>query len=148
MNTMDTQKLLKILSGICSDAKFAVETTGYDECSLDKVEYDENDPESCFIYNKELEIMKNLEKAVFIYERYLKTPITKTGYLQYDYSKDRYCLEDIEFHCGDTVEVLITDDFFENKKWVSTRFETDNGEWYLVGYPKQPIAGLEARIRW
>ena len=148
MNTMDTKKLLKVLSGLCSDAKFAVETTGCDDCGMDKVEYDENDPEDCFIYDKELEIIKNLEKAVSIYERYFKTPVTKAGYLQYDYSKDRYCLEDIEFHCGDTVEVLITDDFFENKKWVSTRFETDNGEWYLVGYPNQPIAGLEARVRW
>ena len=148
MDKMSTKKLLKALSGLYSDAKFVVEATGYDECSLDKVEYNENDPEDCFIYDKELEIMKNLEKAVFIYERYLKTSVTKAGYLQYDSSKDRYCLEDIEFHCGDSVEVLITDDFFENKKWVSTRFETDNGEWYLVGYPNQSIVGLEARIRW
>lgn len=64
--------------------------------------------------------------------------------LIYNEEIDRYVLGDYDFHCGDTLEVLIND------TWVKTRFEMDhkNGEgiWYLVGLKGIKINNLIARI--
>lgn len=64
--------------------------------------------------------------------------------LFYDEEIERYVLGNYDFHCGDTLEVLIND------TWVKTRFEMDHkgGEatWYLVGLKGIEIENLKARI--
>lgn len=48
-----------------------------------------------------------------------------------------------EFHCGDTLEVLV------NNQWIQTRFKMSiDNEWYLVGTPYhgEDIEYVRARI--
>lgn len=70
------------------------------------------------------------------------------GRLGYNSKNNRYGLlvsdlwENDGFHCGDTLEVLVNDE------WISTRIEMSlNCEWYLVGTPyKKDLEYIQARI--
>lgn len=72
-----------------------------------------------------------------------------TGRLGYNCENDRYGLlisdlwEHEGFHCGETLEVLV------DNQWVHTRFEMSiDREWYLVGTPYrgEDIEYVRARI--
>lgn len=67
---------------------------------------------------------------------------------QITYNEDsrRLELDGNEFHCGDSLEVLITDDLGA-AEWIQTRVEADRrGKWYLVGLSEVEPVGLTARI--
>lgn len=73
----------------------------------------------------------------------------KRGRLGYNSQNDRYGLlisdlwEREGFHCGETLEVLVEDD------WVQTRieFSWEQQEWYLVGTPyRGNLEYIQARI--
>lgn len=74
--------------------------------------------------------------------------MVKEGYLGYDDAAGRYGLLVMDlfekmFHCGDRLQVMIDD------KWWDTRIEmTANGEWYLVGtsYLGLELEHLKIRI--
>ncbi|MNI26124.1 hypothetical protein D3C73_798080 [compost metagenome] len=63
-------------------------------------------------------------------------------------SNGRYKINESHYlTCGSMIEVLICDDFDDREKWVSTRVEHKNGDYYIVGYPNVPMQGLLARVR-
>lgn len=73
----------------------------------------------------------------------------KRGRLGYNSQNDRYGLlisdlwEREGFHCGETLEVLVEDD------WVQTRieFSWEEQEWYLVGTPyRGNLEYIQARV--
>ena len=148
MSKTDVHGLLKELLGVIADARFVVNSVDFDECDMNNVTFDETNPDSAFLYDKECDIIRHLSDAVNTYERYLGTAVTQTGVLRYNKDIDRYCLNNYNFHCGDTLEVLIKDDFTETSKWVSTSFEMDSEGWYLTKCNRIKIEGLQARIRW
>jgi len=67
--------------------------------------------------------------------------------LHYNDGSGRIELGDHEFHCGETLSVLI-DSNQGKPEWVKTRIEYSHGrkEWYLVGLPGVNVAGLIAKI--
>lgn len=74
-----------------------------------------------------------------------------TGLLCYNSQNGRYGLLVMDlweidgFHCGDTLEVWISD----KEQWVPTRIEMSwNGEWYLVGtsFSGQDLECLTVRV--
>lgn len=72
-----------------------------------------------------------------------------TGRLGYNSENDRYGLlvsdlwEHNGFHCGEVLQVMV------DEKWIDTRFEMTNGNWYLVDTPYQgnDIEYVRARIK-
>lgn len=64
----------------------------------------------------------------------------KTGQLIYDPTSERYDIDGQELHCGDVLQVLISD------SWVDTRIELADDEWYLVGLDEYRLDGLLARL--
>lgn len=70
----------------------------------------------------------------------------KTEQLRYDGDDDRYYLGDNALHCGDSLEVLVTNENTLESKWIQTRLEINGGgEWYLVGLAGYRIDGRTAR---
>lgn len=69
------------------------------------------------------------------------------GVLRYNRERDCYGLQSGDqwqkeaFHCGDTLEILM------DGKWVPTRIEMEQGEWYLVKTPyRGDLENIPARL--
>ena len=75
-----------------------------------------------------------------------------TGRLGYNSANDRYGLlvsdlwEDTGFHCGESLEVLVDDEWVET--CMEMAWEEDGNKWYLVGTPyKGDLEYIRARIK-
>jgi len=66
--------------------------------------------------------------------------------LKYNSETGRIELNGQEFHCGETLVVLIVSDQ-GNPEWIKTRMEYNHShaEWYLVGLPGVKVDGLFAK---
>lgn len=66
--------------------------------------------------------------------------IKNTGNL-YKNQRGRYELNGTELTCGDRIELYVVG------KWVKTRIEHDNNDYYAVGHRDVNLNGIRARIR-
>ena len=81
---------------------------------------------------------------------YLNYPTREVGTLYYNDDNERYYHGDTELHAGDTFEVLIEDDGYnEYPYWYATRIEYSHNDegWYLVGKSNLRLDGLKVRVR-
>ena len=62
-------------------------------------------------------------------------------------SSGRYEDDFYEYTCGSRIEFLLTENC-NTPRWVVSHIEgDDNGDYYIVGYKKLSMDGLETRIR-
>ena len=125
------------------------------EALLNPIDFDpeniflsKEDPDSFFILEQSKEIIELLIDAYWKI-KYLSKPIKEEGILLKN-KKGRYMISqkyDYEFTSGSPIEVLIYDEWFEKEKWVITRVEHTDGDYYLYGYKKIGMQGLPARRR-
>lgn len=96
------------------------------------------------------QFMKNIENALGNI-RYLKEEPKDTGTLQYDNTTKRYSNNLIEFHAGNSIEVLVPETDYGPEQWLFTNIEYNNSThshgWYLIGAPTVALDGLKTRDR-
>jgi hypothetical protein len=94
------------------------------------------------------EIYPMLEKLEGIKNNivYLNMPVKKSGTLHKN-ERGRYESEFREYTSGCRIEILIIDPEEECEKWVISRVEHNGSDYYIVGYPKIKMDGLQVRIR-
>lgn len=59
---------------------------------------------------------------------------------------DRLEIDNVELHCGDCLEVLIFDGQDNKTKWIETRIEHNEKDYYLIGLLGYSPIGLFGRI--
>lgn len=154
---MDINEVFKRITDIAEESKRLLKETGYmeyGEYEADDMEAVKSDPDLYQKYYTAVYCLSQLEKITAKTE-YLKRPVKYKGILYYDYGRGRYCMGDREFHCGDSMEVLLYDNLSEHYYWAYTwiekSFDVDreyNKEgYYLANYPWAEMEGLEARVR-
>lgn len=109
------------------------------------IEYEDCDPNELLLVDEYGDVLNHLLQA-YRTLNYLNCGFLTEGVLRMQ-SNGRYCINNYELSCGYGVEVLIYDDYDEQRKWVASRIEAMDGRYYLVGYPKLELEGLKARIR-
>lgn len=78
---------------------------------------------------------------------YLSRPIVLEGRLHKN-KIGRYAIDDDHYYTsGSPIEVLVHDKYDDVKKWVLTRVEHGDGDYYLVDYKEVPMQGLKVRVR-
>lgn len=70
----------------------------------------------------------------------------KIAQLRYNEETDRLEHDGYGLHCGDEIEVLIVDGIDGEAKWIRSRIEYGEGEWYVVGLIGYQANGLFAKI--
>lgn len=115
----------------------------YDDLSGLQIDYD--DEEQLLLLDEFKNILDKLQKAKSDID-YLNRPVVHTGYLHKN-SGGRYETRDREFTCGNGIEALVYDDFYDKQHWAKTRVEHNGKDYYLVGYSNIPMEGLKVRFR-
>lgn len=116
----------------------------------EEVKY-EDSPDGRFLRNEYRRILEHMNDLVREIE-YLERPITYTGKLRLN-ANNYYVLMDEsgqqlrEYHCGDSIEALVYDNFDEQERWTISRMEHDNEHYYMYGYKKTELNGLTVRVR-
>lgn len=155
---MELQDVLKIAKELCYQIDRLNNVTNIfaeDSCNV-KILYDESDPQAVFHFNELSIMLKQLNEAATIYHSYLsdETETYNSGVLRYNTDIERFCIGTYELHCGDCIEVCVTD--MDNvQQWIPTRIEMSaDDKWYLVGVGRRygvsdakDIVGLRARQR-
>lgn len=112
----------------------------------DNIILNDENPDQRFLRNEYGSIVLRLTE-IHTEITYLNKPIIEEGILFKNIS-GRYAIsEEFSFTCGSLIEVLINDDWDKKKKWVLTRLEHTNGDYYLYDYKKIKLRGLLARRR-
>ena len=107
---------------------------------------DENDPDQLY-FRDEYRVITNYLNEVHSKVTYLNRPIIEEGILLQN-SLGRYVISDeYSFTSGSLIEVLIYDNWDEKEKWVLTRVEHSDGDYYLYDYKNIKMDGLLARRR-
>ena len=155
---MEIQDVLKITEELCKQIdRLCVITniTAEDACDV-KISYDLSDPQAVFQFKELAAMLRQLNDASTVYHSFLSDETTtyNSGVLRYDTDIERFCLGTCELHCGDCLEVCVTD--MDNvKQWIPTRIEmSSDDKWYLVGVGRRygitdakDLVGLRARQR-
>lgn len=142
MELKELSKELKALDGHISEI---LEKTGFSENeSLGEIEADRSNPENLLLLEEYSNILYKLQ-AIDNTLLYLSRPTTPAGRLEKQ-ENGRFTLGNIELTCGNSLEVLIFDEYQERYKWLSSRIEHNGQDYYIVGYDGRPD-GLKARIR-
>lgn len=144
---IELKKIDGSLRSVLKESKF------YEYDDLSGLDFDKADPEQRFLQEELRQALDCLEKADRIIKN-LEAPIRYSGKLRKQ-SNGRYSLDGRELSSGYCIEVLAPceyydckkDDYVEGREWVSTRIEHNGDDYYLVGYSKVKMDGLEARIR-
>lgn len=70
----------------------------------------------------------------------------KIAQLRYNEGTERLEHDGYGLHCGDEIEVLVIDGIDGEAKWIRSRIEYGEGEWYVVGLIGYQANGLFARL--
>ena len=142
----DLEKVLSSASNISNMIGELLKKSTYDNYDdLSGLQIDLNDEEQWLLLDELKGILYNLDNAKRDID-YLNRPVVYTGVLQKN-SIGRYETGNKEFTSGNSIEVLIFDNFYEKNRWVKTSVEHDGKDYYLVGYSDIPMQGLRVRIR-
>lgn len=143
---MDVKELGEKLNSLKSSIRNILGDTGqlkYDEV---EVTSDKNDPEEQFLLDQYKQAVYSLSKA-YSTLKYLEKPITEQGYLTKN-KNGRYVMNyDTEFTSGSPIEFLIYDDWDNCEKWVASRIEHTDGDYYIYGHKEVQLQGLRVRVR-
>ena len=145
MNNLE--KVLSNLAKVSKEIGEVLEVSTYKRYSdLSGLEIDYSDKDQLFLLNEIkmiVEELEDLDRKI----KYINTPVSYTGILHLQ--KDgRYGLDNGDYYTsGNSIEVLVYDEFSECKKWVSTRVEHDGKDYYIVGYKGVSMEGLTVRQR-
>lgn len=142
---------LKKLNGSIESILEASRYSGYD--GLSWLEMDSQDPEQRLLRGELESVLDKLERASSSIS-YLSQPIAYNGKLHRQ-RNGRYELDGCELTSGSVLEVLAPceiwseekQDYIEGVEWATSRLEHNGIDYYLVGYSKLKLEGLEARKR-
>lgn len=112
----------------------------------ENIEYDRNDGEEAFLAD---EFKGVIDKLSVVQSKlaYLQKPVFEESIL-YKNRSGRYETDSgIYFTSGSVIEVFIYDEFYEMTRWVKSRIEHKNGDYYLFGYDNVNLEGLKVRVR-
>ena len=139
------------------EAETLLTISGYRNCD-DLSELDDwkqiRSPDDRQMLEEYRSILDKLLEAVDVLS-YLESPITEVS-LIYKNESGRYETEKGHYYtCGSCIEFLRTEDIYnydtgeyeQGSVWTVSRVESENGEYYIVGYPEVELAGLLVRIR-
>lgn len=143
---VDIKELGEKLNSLKGSIRNILSDTGqlkYDEI---EVSSDKNDPEEQFLLDQYRKAVLSLSDA-YSTLKYLEKPISSEGTLTKNGS-GRYEIDyNNEFTSGSSIEFLIYDDWDNCEKWIASRIEHTNGDYYIYDYKDVQLQGLKVRIR-
>ena len=143
---MDIGEFQKRMDDALGEVKRLLVQSGYyDNLTLENIDCDRNDPDDIQRWNELANASKLLLKAVDSLN-YFHRPIAGTSRLHLNTSgryEDDFC----EYTSGSGIEFLLIDNC-STPCWVHSRIESDDdGNYYIVGYKRLDMEGLETRGR-
>lgn len=143
---MDIGEFQKRMDDALGEVKRLLVQSGYcDNQTLENIDCDRNDPDDIQRWNELTNASKLLLKAVDDLN-YLHHQIAGTSRLPLNTSgryEDDFC----EYTSGSGIEFLLTDNG-STPYWVHSRIESDDdGNYYIIGYKRLDMEGLETRVR-
>ncbi|MED4353628.1 DUF5348 domain-containing protein [Schinkia azotoformans] len=114
--------------------------------SYENIEYDRDNEEDVFLTD---EFRRIIDKLCQVENdlNYLKMPITEVGVLRKNELGRYETANGTYFTSGSPIEAYIYDSWDEIHRWVKSRIEHKNGDYYLYGHDDVKLAGLKVRIR-
>lgn len=106
-------------------------------------QYDKNNPDSMYTRDSLNNIEEKLTEALDILQS-LTAPIIDQGTLVKNIG-GRYELNGWEYTSGSSIDFLHSDSFDELTRWLNSRVEFHNGDYFIVGYPDVKLDGLLVR---
>lgn len=143
---MDIGEFQKRVDDALDEVKHLLVQSGYyDNLTLENIGCDRDDPDDVQRWNELTNASKLLLKAVDDLN-YIHHPIAGTSRLHLNTSgryEDDFC----EYTSGSGIEFLLTDNC-STPCWVHSHIESDDdGNYYIVGYKRLDMEGLETRVR-
>jgi len=150
---MNINELMKSLSVLNSEFARLIKKTGIDKYDdLSGIEADNNNPEQLLLVVELRKVMLNISEASDRIS-YLQKPI-KGEYVLHKNSRGRYGCSAHEYTCGNCIEYYAFDDWEGHYRWVISRVEHDENDYYIVGSKSIssdgnniPLEGLRVRVR-
>lgn len=143
---MDVNELGEKLNKLKGSIHSILNDTGYLNYGELAITSDKSNPEEQLLLEQYSNIVHSLDD-VYSSLSYLGKPIAHEGTLSKN-TRGRYELDDsVEFTSGSSIEFLMYDQFLESEKWVASRVEHTNGDYYIYGFKEIPLQGLKARVR-
>lgn len=144
--SMNIREYQERMNDALGEVKRLLVQSGYcDNQTLENIDCDRNDPDDIQRWNELMNASKLLLKAVDSLN-YLHRPIAGTSRLHLNTSgryEDDFC----EYTSGSGIEFLLTDNG-STPYWVHSRIESDDdGNYYIIGYKRLDMEGLETRVR-
>lgn len=144
--SMNIREFQKRMDDALGEVKRLLVQSGYcDNQTLENIDCDRNDPDDIQRWNELTNASKLLLKAVDDLN-YLHHPIAGTSRLHLNTSgryEDDFC----EYTSDSGIEFLLTDNG-STPCWVHSRIESDDdGNYYIIGYKRLDMEGLETRVR-
>lgn len=143
---MDVKDLGKELASLENEIRKILSRTGTLEYNEINISSDKENPQEQFLKNEYANAVDLLHE-VYSNMEYLDKPIRHEGKL-YKNEFGRYELSDsVVFTSGNLIEFLFYDTFDECNRWVKSRIEHSDGDYYIVGFKNVALEGLEVRTR-
>lgn len=143
---MDIGEFQKRMDDALSEVKRLLVQSGYyDNLTLENIDCDRNDPDDIQCWNELTNASKLLLKAVDDLN-YIHHPIAGTSRLHLN-TNGRYEDDFNEYTSGSDIEFLLVENC-STPCWVHSHIESDDdGNYYIVGYKRLDMEGLETRVR-
>lgn len=148
---MTLKDVFNRLHEIDQAAQALIRETGFsfDTGSAGKVSFAPEEPDTRFLKESIALLLEPLDQMHCLLS-YLEAPASPEHVLE-RFRNGRYGYRDgngsrREFSCGQTLEAKIKDSF-GRLRWVKTRMEHNGDDYFLMGHPSVPLAGLTVRER-
>lgn len=144
MTKDSVEEIGKQLKKLHSSIKNLLDIVQYDSDNI-RIE-DNEDAEELFLRDEYRQVMSQLEDVHSRLE-YLSKEVVKQGRL-YRNENGRFELsESLELSSGSLIEFSHSDHWSEANKWIATKIEHKNGDYYLYDFKDIELDGLHVRIR-
>lgn len=136
---MNIQTLKKKLSQLNEQITSILKDSGYNKTlDLSETEWNMQNPDDCMLYYKFLEVLYHLDYTSQTLS-YLEKPVTKEGIIEY--RGNRYELDGMKLQEGQSVEILVEDEYLKNQIWKKYYVE------YTDHFYNRIRAGARGRLR-
>lgn len=123
--------------------KNVLDNSGYTKNKT--VKYSTEDPNELFLQDEYLKILGNLQNVKDTLD-YLGRIIVGEGYI-FKNENGKYQVDGFELSEGSHIEFLYFDNLSNQEKWVSSRIEFIEDEYYLYNYKDVSLENLKVRVR-